>query len=85
MMKKQHKHPILPTIYPDRFMYKNRVEVESLRKNVDTLRKKITFLKDCLAKYTNFNGSEMPIAGILSQSLHFFKAQRTGVPPETTL
>lgn len=66
VMKKQHKHPILPTIYPDRFMYKNRVEVESLRKNVDTLRKKISFLKDCLAKYTNFNGSGMPIVSALS-------------------
>ena len=85
MMKKQHKHPILPTIYPDRFMYKNRVEVESLRKNVDTLRKKIAFLKDCLAKYTNFNDSEMPISGVLEQCLHFFKAQGTGQMPETPL
>ena len=66
LMKKQHKHPILPTIYPDRFMYKNRVEVESLRKQVDTLRKKISFLKDCLARYTNFNGSNMPIAEVLA-------------------
>ena len=85
MMKKQHKHPILPTIYPDRFMYKNRVEVESLRKQVDTLRKKISFLKECLARYTNFNGSNMPIAGVLSQCLHFFAAQGREAEPETTL
>lgn len=85
MMKKQHKHPILPKIYPDRFMYKNRVEVESLRKNVDTLRKKISFLKDCLAKYTNFNGSNIPISGVLDQCLHFFKAQGQEQVPETTL
>ena len=55
-------------------MYKNRVEVESLRKQVDTLRKKISFLKECLARYTNFNGSNIPITGVLSQCLHFFAA-----------
>lgn len=61
LTKKQHKHPIFPVIYPDRFMYRNREQVEALRKQVASLRKKITFLKDCLAKYTNFNGSNMPL------------------------
>ena len=85
MMKKQHKHPIPPVIFPDRFQYKNRVEVESLRKNVDTLRKKIQFLKECLAQYTNFNGSEMPLLAALEQALSFFKNQGKGQMPETTL
>lgn len=84
-MKKQHKHPILPTIYPDRFMFKNRAEVESLRKKVDTLRKKISFLKDCRARYSNFNGSNMPIQDILTQCLHFFAAQGQEAEPETNL
>ena len=84
-MKKQHKHPILQTIYPDRFMYKNRTEVEALRKKVATLRKKIAFLKDCLAKYTNFNGSGTTLEGALSQSLHFFAAQGTEEIPKNTL
>ena len=66
MMKKQHKHPIMPVVYPDRFMSHNREQVEALRKQVATLRKKISFLKDCLAKYTNYNGSQMPIEGVLS-------------------
>ena len=65
MMKKQHKHPIPTMIYPDRFMYKNRTEVEALRKKVDMLRKKITFLKDCLGRYNNFNDSGIPIEDAL--------------------
>ena len=56
----------MPVVYPDRFMSHNREQVEALRKQVATLRKKISFLKDCLAKYTNYNGSQMPIEGVLS-------------------
>lgn len=74
LMKKQHKHPISPLIYPDRFMYRNRVEIEALRKKVSTLRAKITFLKDCLEKYTNFNGSNIGINTAFDQVLHFFTA-----------
>lgn len=84
-MKKQHKHSIPPVIYPDRFMYSNLVEVASLRKNVATLRKKITFLKDCLKKYTDFNGSGIHLEQALRQSLHFFAAQGQEQVPETTL
>ena len=46
-------------------MMKNRTEVESLRKQVATLRKKIAFLKDCLKKYTDFNGSGIEIESAL--------------------
>lgn len=73
-MKKQHKHPIMPTVYPDRFMLQNRQEVEALRKQVATLRQKIALLKDCLAKYTNFNDSGIPLESALSQTLHFLAA-----------
>ena len=66
LMKKQHKHPIPLTVYPDRFMFKNRSEVEALRKKVEMLRKKITFLKECLGRYTDFNGSGIPLEGALS-------------------
>lgn len=55
-------------------MYRNRVEIEALRKKVSTLRAKITFLKDCLEKYTNFNGSNIGINTAFDQVLHFFTA-----------
>ena len=74
LAKKQHKHQIPPVIHPDRFMLKNRNVVEDLRKNVNVLRKKIVTLKECLARYTNFNGSESNIENILRQALHFFSA-----------
>ena len=74
LMKKQHKHPISSLIYPDRFMYRNRVEIEALRKKVSTLRAKITLLKDCLERYTNFNGSNIGINTAFDQVLHFFSA-----------
>lgn len=73
-MKKQHKHPILPVIHPDRFMHANRSTVEALRKKVAILRKKIAFLKACLKRYENFNKSGMSIDTALSMSLHFFAA-----------
>ena len=85
LMKKQHKHEILPVIYPDRFMYKNRAEVESLRKKVGILRSKISFLKECLNRYTNFNGSGIEIGEALRQSLHFFAAQGQEPWPENQL
>ena len=85
LVKKQHKHPILPEIYPDRFMYENRVEVENLRKNVDTLRKKIAYLKECLDQYHDFNGSQMGIEGVLNQAFNFFQDQGKGKVPETSL
>ena len=84
-MKKQHKHEILEVIYPDRFMHSNRRDVEALRKKVAILRSKITFLKDCLKKYTDFNGSGIPLEALLRQSLHFFAAQGTEEVPETGL
>ena len=84
-MKKQHKHPVMTTIHPDRFMYKNRTEVESLRKNVDILRKKITFLKDCLAKYTDFESSGISVEGALGKALQFFATQGQNQTPETSL
>jgi len=73
-MKMQHKHAIHTQIYPDRFMYSNRAEVEALRKKVATLRSKITFLKDCLKKYTNFNNSGIKLEDAFTQTLHFFAA-----------
>ena len=81
-MKKQHKHAILPVIYPDRFMHNNRSTVEALRKKVAILRKKIAFLNACLKKYENFNNSGVSIEQALSLSLHFFAAQGTGHAPE---
>ena len=77
-MKKQHKHAILPVIYPDRFMHTNRSTVEALRKKVAVLRKKITFLNQCLKKYLDFNKSGVSIETALSMSLHFFAAQGSG-------
>ena len=65
-MKMQHKHPVHTQIYPDRFMYSNRNEVESLRKKVAMLRNKITYLKDCLKKYTDFNGSGIKLEDALT-------------------
>ena len=65
-------HPILPVIYPDRFMHSNKQEVEALRRNVLTLRKKITHLKAGLAKFINFNGLATSIEVSLGQVLHFF-------------
>ena len=56
-------------------MYKNRTQVEALRKKVAVLRSKIAFLKSCLKQYTNFNGSGTSIEDSLSHSLHFFAAQ----------
>ncbi len=85
LVKKQHKHPILPEIYPDRFMYQNRAVVENLRKNVDTLRKKIAYLKECLEQYHDFNGSKIGIQNALTQVHHFFSAQGQGSVPATTL
>ena len=82
LSKKQHKHPILPVIYPDRFMYSNRSQVEALRKKVSVLRAKISFLKSCLSQYTNFNQSNLSIESALSQSLHFFAAQGQAQAPE---
>jgi len=84
-MKKQHKHTILPVIYPDRFMHCNRAVVEALRKKVAILRKKITFLKDCLKQYTDFNGSGISLEQALRQSLHFFVAQGQQQMPATNL
>ena len=84
-MKKQHKHQILPVIYPDRFMHANRSTVEALRKKVAILRRKIAFLKACLKRYENFNKSGMSIDTALSMSLHFFAAQGTGQAPESGL
>ncbi len=84
-VKMQHKHQILTEIYPDRFMYSNRNEVESLRKKVAMLRNKINFLKDCLKRYTDFNGSGIKLEDALSQTLHFFAAQGSEVAPQTEL
>lgn len=52
-----HELPIQQEIHPDRFMLENRDEVEKLRKRVKVLRDKIKYLEECLARYTNYNGS----------------------------
>lgn len=84
-MKMQHKHAIQTEIYPDRFMYSNRAEVEALRKKVASLRSKITFLRDCLKKYTNFNSSGISLEDSFTQTLHFFAAQGQEQVPQTDL
>ena len=56
MAKKHHPFPIKTTIYPDRFLYKNKNEVDKLREQVVVIQKKISYLKECLNKYENFNG-----------------------------
>lgn len=72
--KKQHKHPILPVIHPDRFMLKNQQAVQAIRKKVDLLRRKIQFLKDCLARYTNFDQSGLALDTALGAALKYFSA-----------
>lgn len=72
LVKKNHEHPILPEIYPDRFMYDNFQMVENLRTQVKEHRSKISYLKKCLDQYSNFNGSGISIESALAQVLFFY-------------
>ena len=72
VVKSHHEFPIQREIYPDRFMFENREQVEELRKRVKVLRDKIKFLEECLSRYTNYNGSNIQITSALDQVLHFF-------------
>ena len=75
LIKNNHKHPILQTIYPDRFMLENREKVEDLRKTVSILRKKIAYLKTCRQRYTEYNDSNKAIEDAFELVLHFYSNQ----------
>lgn len=70
-----HKVPIQKEIYPDRFLYKNRTEVETLRLKVKSLRDNIRHLEECLTNYKNFEGSGYDITKVLGLSMDFFSKQ----------
>ena len=38
-------------------MLSKKPEVEAIRKQVDTMRKKVAYLQACLSRYTNFMNS----------------------------
>ena len=82
MVKKNHLHSILPTIYPDRFLLQNRDKVRDLRNKVSVLRRKIAYLKRCLDRYMNFNNSGNPLEQALSMVLHFYSKQGQEKPVE---
>ena len=58
MTKMNHSFPIKTTIYPDRFLYKNKDEVDKLREEVAVSGKKIYYLRQCLKKYDCYNGGD---------------------------
>ena len=74
-IKKYHAFPIQTVIHPDRFLYKNKAEVEQLRQRVVVIQKKISYLEECLARYTNFNDSKLELNTLFNQMLHFFAQQ----------
>ena len=84
-IKKHHAFPIQTVIHPDRFLYKNKAEVEQLRQRVVVIQKKISYLEECLARYTNFNDSKLELNTLFNQMLHFFAQQGKEQPIETTL
>ena len=55
----------MPVIYPDLFKRDNLEFVQGLDKELKLIRSKITFLKKCLLKYTNFNNSQISIEKVL--------------------
>ena len=56
-------------------MFSKKGEVEAIRKQVDTMRKKVAYLQACLSRYTNFNNSGVSLEAAFRQVLHFFAAQ----------
>lgn len=70
-----HKVPIQKEIYPDRFLLKNREEVEKLRSKVKALRDNIYHLEECLSNYKNFEGTEYDVTKVLGLSADFFEKQ----------
>lgn len=70
--KMLHEVKFDKVIYPDRFMFSNREQVEAKRNQVKRLRANITFLEGCLRKYTHFGGADINIFDALSASLQFF-------------
>ena len=49
------------------------------------IQKKISYLEECLARYTNFNDSKLELSTLFDQMLHFFSQQGKEQPIETTL
>ena len=56
-------------------MYSKKPEVEAMHKQVDSLRKKIAYLRACLARYTDFCSSGISLESAFRHVLHFFAAQ----------
>lgn len=57
-VKTNHSVPILPEIYPDRFLMQNRDAIERLNNEVNEKRQQTAYLDKCLADYRQFGGSE---------------------------
>ena len=85
MTKKNHPFPIKTTIYPDRFLYKNKDEVDKLREEVAVTGKKIQYLRQCLAKYDCYNGGDQSIEKLFKQMIHFYGSQGQETEIQTTL
>ena len=56
-------------------MYSKKPEVEAMHKQIESLRKKIDYLKACLTRYTDFMNSGVPLETAFRLVLHFFAAQ----------
>jgi len=53
-----HTVPILQKFYPQRFMLKNRDDVEKRRDNVKVIRDKLKLLNDNLMMFRNKDGEQ---------------------------
>ena len=68
-----HPCPVLDKIYPQRFLFANRAEVEKKRAIVDQLRVKLRVLTDNLQMYRKYDNRDIDLA-VMLQQVNFFVA-----------